>query len=190
MDVLSDSVSSDINTRVNTINAMASTISSGIKSHFNSISQSIDHISRRLNNDDDANIGDDNQMLNTLWINIVCGAALIIIFESCRGMKSIFLKRLNKKFLKLRRVPPQPSPYPLFWIRDILKISDEEVLRMIGLDGYMLLRYLKILFRVALFFSVCGALVLVPVYQVNTPIIMYNYAILALLLQQLVTSTG
>lgn len=46
-----------------------------------------------------------------------------------------------------------------------MKVSQDDVLKMIGMDGYMLLRYLMACFRIACFFAFSGILVLVPIYS-------------------------
>lgn len=66
---------------------------------------------------------------------------------------------------KSGRVPPEPSWYPFAWIAEIANVSEAEVLRMVGLDGYMMIRYLSVCFRVSLFLSFFGLVVLVPVYS-------------------------
>jgi hypothetical protein len=43
-------------------------------------------------------------------------------------------------------------------------VSELELLQMIGLDGYMMIRYLNICMRLSLFLSFFGLVVLVPVY--------------------------
>lgn len=125
--------------------------------------------SRRLSDDDtDDSVKESDQLLNTFYINMVIFTTLIILFELVRNYKSIYLNRLTKKNIHLKRVPSPPSRFPFAWVYQVLTIPQEEVLRMIGLDGYMLLRFLILCFRLASFFSFFGVLVLVPIYHSGT----------------------
>jgi hypothetical protein len=45
-----------------------------------------------------------------------------------------------------------------------MNVSDAEFLYMVGLDGYMLIRYIAICFKVSLFYSFCGLVILAPIY--------------------------
>jgi Late exocytosis, associated with Golgi transport len=63
------------------------------------------------------------------------------------------------------RVPPCPSGHPLAWIASVLAVGDEDLLRMVGLDGYMLVRYVNVCFRMSVFYTMWGLLVLAPVYS-------------------------
>ena len=66
---------------------------------------------------------------------------------------------------KTHRVPPCPKSYPFAWINSVMAVGDEDLLRMVGLDGYMLIRYIIVCFRMSVFYSLWGVLVLVPVYS-------------------------
>lgn len=44
-------------------------------------------------------------------------------------------------------------------------ISDEEFLRMVGLDGYMYIRYIAACFKISCFLFFMGSIVLLPVYS-------------------------
>ncbi len=116
-------------------------------------------------NDDSNSETETSQMMNTLYLNLILFSVLIVSFEVCRHIRSIYQNRLTKRFKKSGRVPPTPSAYPFGWIVAIVNVSDEEVLAMIGLDGYMLIRYITICCRIGFFFSFWGVLVLVPIYH-------------------------
>jgi hypothetical protein len=125
----------------------------------------MDTVHRRITNDDVKNSNSEtHQLISTIYLNAILFSFLLLLFEIFRHIKSIFQPRLNRKFEKTKRVPPKPPYYPFGWIYRIVHISDEEVLRMIGLDGYMLLRYINICFRMACFLSFFGLTVLVPIY--------------------------
>jgi len=82
--------------------------------------------------------------LTTLYLNIGIFFFLIAVFEFNRHLKSIYFKRLTHRFQSTNRVPAAPSKYPFSWIYEVSRVSEEEVLRMVGLDAYMMVRYLNI----------------------------------------------
>ena len=86
-----------------------------------------------------------------------------VCFECFRRIRPLYLSRLA--FEKERRVPPAPNSFPLNWVWKIKSVTDREVLRMVGLDGYMLLRYILICFRIGFFFSFWGLVFLTPIYS-------------------------
>jgi hypothetical protein len=104
------------------------------------------------------------QLVYTIQINLFLFAVFCIAFELLRRLKWIYLNRYVTRFIESRRVPDKPSSYPFAWVSKILRVEDQEVLDMIGLDGYMCLRFILVCLRMASFCSVFGALVLVPIY--------------------------
>lgn len=121
---------------------------------------------RKLFDDDDAHkTTETEQLYNTLYINVFIFMSLSAVFELMRHMKSIYMNRLSRKFIESNRVPNKPQPYPFAWIWTIMMISQEDFLRMVGLDGYMLMRYLIVCFRVACFYSFWGVALMAPIYS-------------------------
>lgn len=45
-----------------------------------------------------------------------------------------------------------------------MSVSEDDLLRMVGLDAYMMVRYLNACFRVSVFLSFFGIVILVPIY--------------------------
>jgi hypothetical protein len=90
--------------------------------------------SRSLSTDDDLNNATEtDQMINTLYINILISCILSLIFEFSRSIKSLYLNRLLvKNYVDTNRVPKQPSICPYSWIFILARISDQEVCRMVG----------------------------------------------------------
>lgn len=80
-------------------------------------------------------------MLLTLAINMVMFTILVIVFESNRSYKQIFLKRYQKRFITAGKIPSEPYTYFFGWLTRILQVEEVDVLYMVGLDAYMLLRY-------------------------------------------------
>lgn len=54
------------------------------------------------------------------------------------------------------RVPPNPPKHVFGWLLAILRVPELEVLNMVGLDGYMLLRYHSVCLKFSLFASASG----------------------------------
>lgn len=106
-------------------------------------------IFRALQSDDDNsnNFQETSTLLNTLSVNSIIFAAFFVVFEVNRRIKKIYLNRRNKKLIKSQRVPNEPPSYPLGWLVALLDASEEDLLLMVGLDAYMLLRYVLLCFR-------------------------------------------
>jgi hypothetical protein len=85
--------------------------------------------------------------MTTLAFSIVLFVIIQAVFEYTRFYKQIHLKRLQKRFQEIGRVPPNPPSYVFGWLAAINKITENDVLRMVGLDAYMLLRYITICFK-------------------------------------------
>jgi hypothetical protein len=104
-------------------------------------------------------------MLITLGINLAVFLILVGVFEAHRFYKQIYLKRLQKRFEDIGRVPPIPKDFMFGWLFAIFQVTEMDVLRMVGLDAYMLLRYHVVCYKLALFLSFWGVIVLLPIYS-------------------------
>ena len=123
---------------------------------------------RRLSSNDDAQSVSRTvtaQLVDTLYINLFLFAVLVSLFELLRGKKSIYMNRRVKRFIQAKRVPEAPGRTPFAWISKIMMVSEEQTLEMVGLDGYMCIRFIVVCFRTACFCSVLGLLILVPVFM-------------------------
>jgi len=109
------------------------------------------------------NLSTDGMVL-TLFVNFVLFAGLLLFFEKNRFYKQIFLKRYQRRFTETSRVPPPPPDLFLGWLIAIYKIEEYEILTMVGLDAYMLMRFHVLCFKLSVFLSFWGLLVLVPTY--------------------------
>lgn len=129
-------------------------------------------VGRRLSVDDDDDSNSSRtttaQLVNTVYINIFLFLVLVALFEILRRKRSIYLNRYVKRYIETNRVPDAPSLMPLAWIGKILRVSEHEILEMVGLDGYMCIRFIVICFRTACFCSFWSLLILVPVYSSTT----------------------
>jgi Late exocytosis, associated with Golgi transport len=95
-------------------------------------------------------------MIYTLIINIVVFVCILIFFEVNRFYRQIFLKRYQKRFIEKGRVPPKPPNFVFGWLLAIMRVSEQDVLQMVGLDAYMLLRFQVVCLKFCVFASVTG----------------------------------
>ena len=107
-------------------------------------------------------------MITTLLINIGVFVLVQWIFEVNRFYKQIYLKRLQKRFEEIGRVPPIPPHHVFGWLKALYDVSEMDVLRMVGLDAYMLLRYHVVCWKLSLFMSFWGIVALTPIYSTAT----------------------
>ena len=98
----------------------------------------------------------------TLTFTSIVGGALIVVFEYCRSTYGdIYLPRIRSDGHRTLDPPPKG---PFAWIPHILRISDEDFYKSVGLDGYVLLRYIRLCCKVTAFTALLGLLILAPVY--------------------------
>lgn len=97
----------------------------------------------------------------TLGFNALLGFVVMVVFEYFR------VHQLDIYSPKVRKDANEEIPVPtsaLFgWIPNLWKLSDDDMLRIAGLDAYVYLRYIKMLFRIGLL-CCCGLPILLPVY--------------------------
>lgn len=105
-----------------------------------------------------------SELASTLVISLLFMVLLYSLYEMNRHMRRLYLQRRSKKLIQKNLVPPTPPRYIFGWLVSIYNISDEELLRMCGLDSYMLLQYAKTCFKFAFFTSFIGVIIFVPVY--------------------------
>jgi len=108
--------------------------------------------------------GETEKVKFAFYVSTVIFIILLLTFELIRHIKQIFLKRITRKFQKSKRVPPVPPRYFFGWIVEIMKVSESDFLYMVGLDGYVFLRFIKLCLKISCFFTLWGLLILLPVY--------------------------
>lgn len=121
-----------------------------------------------INDDHESIYVEYDGLINSLYINLIIFAILMIFFEIFRSIyKNTYLNRASsdKNFKRTGRVPPIPSKYPFAWIISVMEVGENDLLQKVGLDGYMLIRYINVCFRMSVFTTICGILVLIPVYS-------------------------
>jgi len=97
-----------------------------------------------------------------ILIQGIIGVVWYSLFESFRGQKEVFAPKLRSKKERCPKVDVPRTPFG--WIAPVLSIDDDEVLSMVGMDGYILLRFLRMCTKVALGFGVVSVVFLVPIY--------------------------
>lgn len=101
-------------------------------------------------------------LLATVQIYGLVGLGLLAVFEASRGKRSVYGRRLRAL---AQRTPPPPGRAPLAWLTPVLwTYTDAELRRMVGLDGYVALRYIRWCLKACVFTSAWGCAVLLPVY--------------------------
>jgi hypothetical protein len=86
----------------------------------------------------------------------------MLLFEWWRSQKEIYSPKLRSK---KSRCPPSLPTSPFAWIKPVLSLSDEDTLRMVGLDGYIFLRFLRMCAKLALGCGTFGLIFLLPIYS-------------------------
>lgn len=103
-------------------------------------------------------------VLITLYTNLGIFGFLVLVFESHRVYKQIYLKRLQPRFLDSGRAPPEPPEYLFGWLVPLYDMTEDDVKHKVGLDAYMLLRYLGLCLKLSIFYTMWGLVVLVPLF--------------------------
>lgn len=142
--------------------------------HILFLERTLNHISGRiLTIDNDGAPSDADQKKrtakaeNTILVGFIVMIIIAALFEINRQKKWIYHRRLTKKLQAENRAPKPPHMYPLGWIVSVFSYSDEEVLKMVGLDAYMFLRVQLLCLKATLFFTIMGMIILVPVYATS-----------------------
>eukprot|EP00607_Mallomonas_marina_P010478 CAMPEP_0182421544 /NCGR_PEP_ID=MMETSP1167-20130531/6968_1 /TAXON_ID=2988 /ORGANISM="Mallomonas Sp, Strain CCMP3275" /LENGTH=836 /DNA_ID=CAMNT_0024598791 /DNA_START=34 /DNA_END=2544 /DNA_ORIENTATION=+ len=100
-------------------------------------------------------------VLSTLTIYGAIGAILLLYFERVRNQSVVYFPRCHNR----KSTSPARPPVGLFaWIPFVLSISDEETLRMVGMDAFVFLSILRFCVRFAFSSGLLGAVFLIPVY--------------------------
>jgi hypothetical protein len=63
-------------------------------------------------------------------------------------------------------LPPLPRPrWPLGWVWPVLAVEDEQLLQLVGLDAYVMVRYIRLCWKMCAAAAVVCVGVLVPIYE-------------------------
>lgn len=113
--------------------------------------------------DDDNNEGSAvSTFVSSLVFNLVVAAAIFIAFCILRSrFKRVYSPRTYAVSPEKRS--PAISDGPLAWIFAVLSVSDEEIIKRVGLDTYMFLRYMRAMFIIFVVLSFLSAVTILPV---------------------------
>jgi hypothetical protein len=109
---------------------------------------------------------DTASVLITIYAQGFIGLIEIIIFEIFRHEKDVYEPK--RRCRKDRSPKVSLSSFPLSWILPLWSISEKDTLDMIGLDGYMFLRYIRMLTIIFLSIGTYSLAILFPVYYSNS----------------------
>eukprot|EP01033_Poteriospumella_lacustris_P000880 gene880-633_t len=100
-------------------------------------------------------------VFTTLGFNAVLGFAVMIIFEYFRVRQlDIYTPNLRKD---AEEEIPVPTRTVFGWIPKLWALSDDDMLKIAGLDAYVYLRFIKMMFQIGI--TCCaGLVILFPVY--------------------------
>ena len=120
--------------------------------------------------DDDAGAKEESGVIvawSAVWVTAVFAALQSIVFYAFFKIQRNREKIKNSYALyeprHFQRSHRSPKPFADSWWKDAWKVEQEELLRCVGLDSYMFLRFLRMGARMAGFGTICS-LVLIPVY--------------------------
>ncbi|TFJ88120.1 hypothetical protein NSK_000474 [Nannochloropsis salina CCMP1776] len=68
----------------------------------------------------------------------------------------------------LANIPPELPKFTVDWLRLLASFSDDDILRFVGADGLMFIRYLRVCFQASCLMLVYGLCVLVPINASGT----------------------
>ncbi|RKP39464.1 hypothetical protein BJ085DRAFT_18623, partial [Dimargaris cristalligena] len=101
-------------------------------------------------------------LLYQAGVNLGICAGLLLLFCILRPTNGVVYGRRVKHAPPEFR-PPRLSLNPLSWIVPIVRVSEDDMLRTVGLDAVLLMRFLKLCFYTFLVFSAAGAGSLLPI---------------------------
>ncbi|RIA89933.1 hypothetical protein C1645_771079 [Glomus cerebriforme] len=103
---------------------------------------------------------------SSIVFNVAVTVGIFVAFDILRKRtKKIYEPRT---YLVPESKRSEPLPSGLFrWVLPVLKVPDDVVIKRIGLDSYMFLRYMKMCMILFAILSIFGLVVLLPINSVN-----------------------
>jgi hypothetical protein len=101
-------------------------------------------------------------VFSTLIINGIIFALFALLFEALRssgGNIDIYMPKVRGRDVTLH-----PNTGMFAWVRQILVLDDDALLERVGMDGYVLARWLRMCSLVGCVCSFFALVVLIPVY--------------------------
>lgn len=104
-------------------------------------------------------------VISTLSVNGITFLVLIILFEVVRGRFEDVYAPKSKWQSGFPRLTPNHGAFA--WVRQIQLFSDDDILARVGMDGWVLLRFLRMLAVLSGVASFVGLAILAPVYYTD-----------------------
>lgn len=119
-------------------------------------------------NRDDDQSNSASSLVSTLVPNLLVAAAFVTLFMIFRPrFKRLYAPRTYIDSLGDERKTPAPSSGFLGWIKDFRRISDKYILDHSSIDGYLFVRYFKVIVTI----SVLGIIITWPIlFPVNATV--------------------
>ncbi|KAK9760816.1 phosphate metabolism protein 7 [Basidiobolus ranarum] len=107
-----------------------------------------------------------NTFTSSLFFNVIVSSAIFVGYNVVRLMsKNIYQPRTF--MIDHDKRPPSLTKSPLQWVWTVVKTPDEQLLKRVGVDAYMFLRYIRLCLVLFGLFSIPGFLILMPVNAIN-----------------------
>ncbi|KAK9704087.1 phosphate metabolism protein 7 [Basidiobolus ranarum] len=103
--------------------------------------------------------------VSSLVFNVAIAGGLLLAFTILRHSDdSVYEPRTY--MVEEEKRPPKLAKSPISWIVNVFRTKDKLLLRRVGLDAYMFLRFMRSSFFLFLIFSVFGYIILLPLNSV------------------------
>ena len=110
---------------------------------------------------DFGNPDDWTPIVSTLILNLGVAFLMLLLFEWVRNKRCVYGRRLAEA---PHRTPATPPSGFLRWVMPTLNISMRDTARYVGLDGFMLLRYVRVCLDISMLATVMSLGVLLPLW--------------------------
>lgn len=101
-------------------------------------------------------------ILNIFYYQLIFAGILWLFFELSRSHATNIYRPRSR--WAPSKTPPKPPDRCLAWVPVVFRMKGSETSARVGLDAYMLLRFLRVCTRLTLFTSILGLAILVPIY--------------------------
>ena len=106
-----------------------------------------------------------SSVIATLIFNGAVGGALSIIFEISRIFQTDIYAPNTRKVEG--KDLPNAGIFPFSWVLPVLRVSDEDMIAIAGMDAYVHLRFIKLCFRIVVLCTFFGSVILCPLYATS-----------------------
>jgi hypothetical protein len=126
----------------------------------------------QCDSDDDDSGGPDDiyadvwgDFVTTVTLYGMLGLGCFVFFEIMRSKQNVFASRANSMPHRMPALLPNKA---VRWIKSLWDLQDPEVLNIVGMDGFVFLRFLGFCLRICFASMVMGLGVLMPVYYTSS----------------------